>query len=82
MHRNLQTNLSRGTTAISVLVNFICLMVIIGMGIKMKDIETYCIQNFCSEMALNRTDPGSYINQITKPFLIELVKNATINTIQ
>ena len=33
----------------------------------------------CNEVLLNMSNPFSYINKVTKPFLIELVNNATKN---
>ena len=33
----------------------------------------------CDDALLNLSNPFSYINKVTKPFLIELVKNATKN---
>ena len=38
---------------------------------------TYIIDRDCSNILLNLSNPYSYINKVTKPFLIELVKNAT-----
>ncbi len=53
---------------------------IIDISIK-KYVETYenyvILNDSCKDYLLNIHDPKSYINSITKPFLIELVKNAT-----
>ena len=38
---------------------------------------SYIIDRDCSNILLNLSNPYSYINKVTKPFLIELVKNAT-----
>jgi hypothetical protein len=38
------------------------------------------IADNCKDVLLNLSNPYSYINKVTKPFLIELVKNATKNT--
>ena len=38
---------------------------------------TSIIDNSCTNALLNLSNPYSYINKVTKPFLIELVKNAT-----
>ena len=38
---------------------------------------SYIIDYDCGNILLNLSNPYSYINKVTKPFLIELVKNAT-----
>lgn len=43
------------------------------------DLKEFCINHYCSEFALNITNPASYINKFTKKFLIQLVNNATKN---
>jgi hypothetical protein len=36
--------------------------------------DSYCIREYCPYVALNLSNPKSYINTVTRPFLIELVK--------
>ena len=58
------------------------ILLIINMSIKRFE-ETYenyiLLNDSCKDYLLNVHNPNSYINSITKPFLIELVKNATRN---
>jgi hypothetical protein len=58
------------------------ILLIIDMSIKkfVKNYENYILLNdSCKDYLLDVHNPKSYINSITKPFLIELVQNATRN---
>jgi hypothetical protein len=64
------------------LILFITILLIIDLSLKKYE-ETYenyiLLNDSCKDYLLNIHNPKSYINSITKPFLIELVNNATRN---
>lgn len=46
--------------------------------LKCKNLnENFCMETYCSDYILNMSNPNSYINKFTKPFLKDLVANAT-----
>ncbi len=53
---------------------FANILIIIELSIKSENILN---ESSCKEVLLNLSNPFSYINKVTKPFLIQLVKNAT-----
>jgi len=57
-------------------ISFMCL-IIAACALLSKFIN---LDSPCSDVLLDMWNPNSYINKVTKPFLIELVKNATANT--
>jgi hypothetical protein len=54
---------------------------IMGTGheyvMNVTETSKFCVDHFCPHIALNISRPDSYLNQHIKPFLIDLVKNAT-----
>jgi len=39
--------------------------------------DSYCIKEYCPYVALNISNPWSYLNKVTIPFIKQLVKNGT-----
>ena len=58
-------------------ISFLCLIIAIcALLTKFLNFE----YESCREVMLDLKNPFSYINKVTNPFLVELVKNATANT--
>ena len=60
----------------SFVVNILCLIIAFTVII----VEHFLKQKFdfsCSEILMNNSNPNSYVNRITKPFLIRLIHNAS-----
>ena len=58
---------------------FNIVLVIINITININPEVKNATQFICKDFMLNLSNPSSYINRVTKPFLIKLVKNATKN---
>jgi hypothetical protein len=57
-------------------VNILCLIIAICATVS-RFLTNDKIDANCHDILLNMTNPFSYINKVTKPFLLELVQNAT-----
>lgn len=63
-----------------VLVNTVFILILFCLDLIIYTTNNSTINSVnCKDVLLNLSNPNSYINKVTKPFLIELVKNATMN---